>query len=66
MSEGLRQYLVADASARDDGNRFLICCPFCGLETWAYYTSLHGSGKRCHCGAVHHAYGTTPPPEEDA
>lgn len=30
----------------------IIKCPFCGAEVEAYTWSLHGSGKKCYCGAI--------------
>lgn len=29
-----------------------VTCPFCEVETECFTWSIHGSGKRCECGAI--------------
>lgn len=36
-----------------------ITCGFCGKTVTAYLWSLAGGGKKCPCGALHNAYGTS-------
>lgn len=36
-----------------------LTCPFCGESVIAYVWSLAGTGKRCPCGAMHFAGGTS-------
>ena len=40
--------------------KFYIKCPFCGLETIAFWHSLQRNGKRCAtCRAVHKEFEST-------
>lgn len=38
-------------------NVIYLFCPFCDREIKAYLWSLHGSGKRCECGAIFNSLG---------
>lgn len=57
-------YTVVGEMSRSNGRSSIdIQCPFCLAVIEAYLWSLAGGGKRCTCGAKHHRYGYSMPPE---
>ncbi len=57
-------YTVVSETSRPRGQSSIdIKCPFCSTVVEAFLWSMAGGGKRCTCGAKHHKWGYSVPPE---
>jgi hypothetical protein len=55
-----RQYTVTGTGLKPPSSNYSnIKCPYCSASVRAYWWSISGGGKKCHCGAMHNSAGMT-------